>query len=469
MKSSIYRADTIMKENYVKAILEHCNAIWVVGSRREGIFFVDYLKRNGIEVKGIFDIEREQIGKVVQGKKVMPLTTVSIGKYDAVFIASLEPEVNRMVIGELCGKQIRPEQVIPAGAFLTDLLARENCFINEIDHSTIALPYLANFDIVDACNIQCNTCMRKDIKGTNHKMDIETFKLCLDKLKKLGISYIEMHNKTEPFLHPDILEFIKEVKKRNFQCTLSSNLSLPVIPDLKKVVDCMEVGRDTLVISISGVKQEIYEINHNGGKISNVIKNLEQISASDNRKVAVLRLLLFDYNYSEILPTIQLAEKYGINYQIMEASGDPIKQKVLVDNTYAEKINLGSYNKNFDNLDLCHMLFEYSFTINSHANVLLCCNSALTPPYDLGSFLDQDISVIQIKRMLHPACANCTTFRDNKNFNEANRPKINYLIQRGFESLMKINNLKPGVYYEHINEQAYLSAALKYFLSHYNF
>ena len=92
----------------------------------------------------------------------------------------------------------------------------------------------------------------------------------------MGIKQVELYNYTEPFLHPDLYEFAKEVKKRNLTLGISTNLSLKHIPKLRECVDLLTPG-DWFVVTISGINEDIYNINHKGGNINNVLQNLKII------------------------------------------------------------------------------------------------------------------------------------------------------------------------------------------------
>lgn len=282
------------------------------------------------------------------------------------------------------------------------------------DKNKAQLPFLATIDIVDTCNLQCRTCPHLGVKNSGDQMDFDLFCRILDKLDLMGIKQVELYNYTEPFLHPDFLRFATEVKRHGFDLGISSNLALPDIQNLKECVDLLE-GNDWFVVTISGITQEVYGINHVGGKIKNVIHNLEKISQSENSKHVCLRMLKFDYNLSEVSSAKQLADKYNMSFQWFPAIGSPFLE-VPLEKRFQKAIKKGiSLKSAFEAYNTgnsyCKFIHSRNIVIDCHGNVELCCQS-VARPYHMGSFLEQDISLIQLRRELSPMCYNCA-FRND--------------------------------------------------------
>ncbi len=75
-------------------------------------------------------------------------------------------------------------------------------------------------DIVDACNLRCQTCPRglRMMKNSGEKMSFSEFKKILAKSKKNGASVVGLYNWAEPFLHPEITRFVKEIVDNGIRC-----------------------------------------------------------------------------------------------------------------------------------------------------------------------------------------------------------------------------------------------------------
>ena len=75
----------------------------------------------------------------------------------------------------------------------------------------------------------------------------------------------------------------------------------------------------------------------------------------------------------------------------------------------------------------------------------LCCN-IVTRPYDLGSFLDQDITKIQVKRDMHPLCHKCPYVADSEALKECipiYTDKIANVLQQGMKAICTERRLHP--------------------------
>ena len=201
-----------------------------------------------------------------------------INDNDIVFLLTFDDIEFRKIAATLTEKyQCSLLQIIPPSCFFTKLLAEKKGVILDFDLSDTQLPFLATIDIVDTCNLSCRTCFQGAFSHSSGKMSIDLFRRILDKLQLMNVKWVELYNFTEPFLHPDIYEFMREVKSRGMTLGISTNLSLKNIPHLKECVDLLRDG-DWFVVTISGIDADIYNINHAGGNISTVLQNLNIIS-----------------------------------------------------------------------------------------------------------------------------------------------------------------------------------------------
>ena len=82
----------------------------------------------------------------------------------------------------------------------------------------------------------------------------------------------------------------------------------------------------------------------------------------------------------------------------------------------------------------------------------LCCRD-VTRPYDLGSFLDQDISVIQMKRTFHPLCHSCVHYKEAvEEWNELRKyfpvqpNKVACLLEHAMHTIGMERRLSPRSY-----------------------
>lgn len=436
------KTDRLLRLGNLKRILDSANKVYVWGSDDDCELFAEYITEMGID-KNIYMIDGAD-GIDEKNKAVVFLLTVDI-------------ETCKAMIQNLGGSAgMHPSQIIPPGVFWTYILAEKRYLIKPVDRNSIQFPVLATIDTVDMCNLDCVTCGRLVEHETGDKMSFDLFKKILDKLQFMGIKMVELYNYTEPFLNPDFYEFAKEVKNRGMNLGISSNLSLPRIKNLKEVTDLL-TGGDWFVITISGLNQEIYEINHRRGKIANVIENIKSISQSSNSHRVTLRLLKFDYNHSEYKAAEELAMKYRLSLQWLDATGSPRDNrnnfKTGSKKIVEQGVSLNAYNKSYDHDGFfCRMIHGRNIVINCRGNVELCC-IPFTRPYDLGSFLDQDLTVIQLKRDRHPICHKCSekvwsqSTSVRRDFPQ-DETKISNVLMHGMDTLLTIRQLHPMNFYD---------------------
>lgn len=442
-----------MKKNNVENVIINENISYAVEYSTE-VFLVGDPQYDSILQKWILDNDIDMTARLIIAKdegysssifKNIEIKNANIKKSSLFFITSMSVEENKEIFKMLTSIGIVETQIIPSGYFLPPIIAEYYGYYS-YHHKAYTIPLYASFDLVDTCNLQCSTCMRSINRGSASKMDESIFYRCLDKLCKIGINTVEMHKSTEPFLHPKIVEFCQNVKKRNMNFIISTNLSLKNIGIKAKMVADMIGQNDIMVVTISALSQNIYEINHNGGSIDNVKENLKILATtSGNRNNIILRMLKFDYNHGEIPKVVSLANELGINYQIMPALGDPRKGVLAIDTTemLPYDIELNDYSDLFHNLRPCSWLFEKSILIKCDGNVHLCCNVDPIEGHDLGPFLEQDFTAIQVKRYMHPLCGRCIHNHKILSDNSVeNNNRIKTMIHDGMDALALENDLK---------------------------
>lgn len=392
-----------------------------------------------------------------------------IGKNDIVFVCTLDvKEFIRLAKFLVDEYSCSLYQIIPPSCFFVKALAEYKGVVLDFDLGQSQLPFLATIDIVDTCNLSCRTCMRDAFSHSSGKMDFDLFVRILDKLQLMNIKQVELYNYTEPFLHPDIYDFMKEVKRRNLTLGISTNLSLKTIPNLEKCVDLLQPG-DWFVVTVSGIPKNVYDINHAGGNIDNVINNLKIISRSSQKNMVTLRLLRFDYNEGEIFRVVELANQLGISFQWFPAKGNPFgdsEEQRRIQSMVQDGMSLEAVGTQFgEDLPYCRFIHCRNIVIDYLGNVEQCCQRVVRP-YNLGSFLEQDISVIQFKREISPVCYQCSDRYElkDKEFT-ADYEKIKALMNNAVNTSGIIKELSPVSVYSNLQSNSdYLKKVKQYYV-----
>lgn len=277
-------------------------------------------------------------------------------------------------------------------------------------------------DVIGGCNLKCPSCPNGYFKAKNPggMMDLETFKKILEKAsREYPGAIIALYNWTEPFLHPQIAEFIKTVHSFGFKSILSSNLNL--LPfDLDEF---SKAGLGSLTISLSGFSQKIYEIGHRGGNIETVKENMRKLSLALKKAGASTKITVYYHKYLYNLEEIDLmknfAESLGFAFghdwayfmpiegikdylddKLAQSEVDFIEKKLALDIRQAVEAT-----KPFRK-EPC--LFPTSLlTIDWRGQIQLCCGLYDSGKFSIGSYLDTASEIIEERLKKHPYCKEC--------------------------------------------------------------
>jgi MoaA/NifB/PqqE/SkfB family radical SAM enzyme len=234
-------------------------------------------------------------------------------------------------------------------------------------------------------------------------MPLPLFERIVEKAKFEGYGIIELHNWTEPFLNKNLLEYISIIKKSGFTCWISSNMSFD---DKFDLIEKSLPNIDWLVISVSGYNQEVYEVNHQGGRIDRVKANLEYISKLPHNKVD-LRFIKFDYNVQDEPLLREYAESIGIDFEVISGVSYPDENPLYYsEHHYSERIkNTSTFIQG-----ICPILMD-KMSIDCQGDVYLC---TAVPNYAfmrIGMYLNMKKNYIFKMRYMHPFCRSCNIER----------------------------------------------------------
>lgn len=240
------------------------------------------------------------------------------------------------------------------------------------------MPYRYNIDPVNICNLHCPLCPTGlGILGREKGLiSYEQYKYLIDQIDRYAI-YLDLFNWGEPFLHNQIFEIIQYASARGIAVRISSNLNRF---NREMAVRTVSSGLDTLIVSVDGVQQEVYEKYRKGGKLTKVfdhIKMLVEEKKKTNSKTPfiTLRMLINRYNQNQIDQMRALADDLGVD----AFSTIPI----FVDTSNTEQVaewlptrEAFSYydysSEKLENVWHCSDLWE-SVTINWDGGIAPCC------------------------------------------------------------------------------------------------
>jgi len=264
---------------------------------------------------------------------------------------------------------------------------------------------------------------------------LSVFEQILQKAKReFGIVGVALFNWTEPFLHPDLPEFIRCVKRENLICTLSSNLNL-----IRRADDVLLAKPDTLRISLSGYTQAIYGQTHVHGEIETVKRNMRLLSEAKkrlrNRRTAIyVYYHKYLHNLDEVEPMKQFARSLGFDWledwayymplerviELAEGRLSPEKKR-FVDDHLALPIDKAIDEARLFKKEACGLLHD-QIVLDAAGDIHICCAAYEKRTTRLGRFLEMTPDEVRNAKTRHPLCARCSAHGLHRYFEYTTHP-----------------------------------------------
>lgn len=283
-----------------------------------------------------------------------------------------------------------------------------------------------NVDILNTCNLRCVCCPRgtREIRNTSDKMSLELFESIIQKACIYNVGCrINIYNWCEPFLCDDLEKYTEIADNYGLPTHISSNMSMPNIKSLKKV---LYTGKGAIIVSVSGFTQEIHQIYHRGSNISVVKDHLLFISDCYKSKPferhVAIRFLDFGYNAHEMdMFKTWILDLPGLCFTSITGGGTPLKTPPAdyqddIEFHRDEKVTArylsqfpkkpGEWENTYPSINrVCEMFND--LIIDYKGDSFLCCSKPNYPLFKLGNILEDEIDDILLRRLFHPFCQIC--------------------------------------------------------------
>jgi len=277
------------------------------------------------------------------------------------------------------------------------------------------------------CNLKCSMCPRGGLNGLENPekglMSFELFKKIIEKFihEKVRIFSIEFGNWGEPLLNPDLPKMIRfarsNAKWMAPDLDIFSNTTLNHLPDPMAL---LESGINRIKISVSGMTQEIYSRNHQGGNIEVVLSNILKLVDTKNKsglKNIRLGMIFHEYLYNkhEVEIARKFCNKHGLTFGLrrtyipcVEDNIEFLKHKEKLSGFYSQFIDLDkeiSLMKTLDPADACYCRLRWNrVTVHFNGQLYRCCG-VFEKKFFLGSVFD--FKIIDIPQMDSEICKKC--------------------------------------------------------------
>ena len=135
-----------------------------------------------------------------------------------------------------------------------------------------SFPFVSSLEFTNVCNLDCLFCARSVMTRPLGYMSQELFNRIITEYRQHKI-FIKVNGYGENLLHPNVLEFITELKKENGLYFTSNCTRLD-----DKVSQCLiDNNVDVFQISFQGVDKNGYESQRRNGNYDTVVKNIRRL------------------------------------------------------------------------------------------------------------------------------------------------------------------------------------------------
>lgn len=178
------------------------------------------------------------------------------------------------------------------------------------------LPFSATIEPTTACNLACPECPSglKNFTRNTGKIALLDHENWLRQLSKT-VFYVNYYFQGEPFLHPQLIDIIKEASRQRVFSSTSTNGHFLTN---KNAVALVEAGLGQLIISVDGLTQTTYEAYRINGSLEKVLKATEVICLAKKERKSkiphiVWQFLVVRSNEHELDLLFEKAKQFGVD------------------------------------------------------------------------------------------------------------------------------------------------------------
>ena len=177
-------------------------------------------------------------------------------------------------------------------------------------------PVSLSIEPTTACNLGCPECpsgLKQFTRATGNLKE-NHFEKWLAEMKS-HLVYINFYFQGEPFIHPQIIQFIRSAHEKKIYTSTSTNAHFLNSELAKKTV---ESGLDRIIISIDGATQETYEQYRVHGSLDKVIEGTKNLihwkkELGSSTPHIIFQFLVVKPNEHEIDTIKQIAIDLGVD------------------------------------------------------------------------------------------------------------------------------------------------------------
>lgn len=264
-------------------------------------------------------------------------------------------------------------------------------YLSERYKNKSELPKKIRIDACTLCQLRCPCCVREFAKafflptfGLGY-LSFENFKKFVD---NNNFEEIELSNKGEIFLNPELEDIIKYAHSKNIRLRAQAGTNMNYLTD-SMAETLVKYKFDYITVSIDGASPETYKIYRVGGDFNTVINNINKINFYKKKynspyPYLEYKFILFGHNEHEIDKAKELAIKLNMNMRFdnnLAPSYSPLKNPKLLEKKTGLALvktrnenDVDHYKNDTSQWIICQQLWDNP-QINWDGRVIGCCCS----------------------------------------------------------------------------------------------
>lgn len=253
------------------------------------------------------------------------------------------------------------------------------------------MPSVYYVETVLSCNLKCPECVigSDNVERTKRVMKMAEFSNISKKIEKYA-KLVYLHKWGEPTMNKSIYDMVGMVSEYAHSHIMTNGLLL----DHEKIRTLILNGLGTLIFSIDGMTQSVYEKYRVGGDVSLAFKNL--LIANDiNRDLGnptdlIAQFIVFKHNEHELDSFVSFCNEHHIRYHIRSAYIRYGSVEVPKAKEYRRQV-FGTKHEHLSAISGCPH-GDYMMTITADGRLLLCSQD-YNAEYGLGNILDDGVTL----------------------------------------------------------------------------
>ena len=183
-------------------------------------------------------------------------------------------------------------------------------------HFVWGKPAQLTIEPTNICNLKCPLCTTGsgEMQRPGGKMDIQTYSNILEKMGD-DIFFLLLYHQGEPYINKNFLKFVEMAKARNIYTTTSTNAHYFDDETIHATIDS---GLDSMIVSLDGLTQDVYEKYRVKGKVDKVIDSARRFMEIKKERgsktpIIALQFLVMKHNEQQLNDVKKLAREIGVD------------------------------------------------------------------------------------------------------------------------------------------------------------